>query len=131
MKQYIFLILSLVLLAGCSHGRVQLGGKVTFSDDGSPVTQGTIVFVQDAFQATGTIQPDGSYVVGSFSTKDGLPPGNYAVWLYGITEILPGESERSLIDAKYESAETSGLTVQIDSATKNYDLKLDRNLKKK
>ncbi|MDR1492039.1 MAG: hypothetical protein LBT05_04880 [Planctomycetaceae bacterium] len=131
MKNFIFLTLSFVLLAGCNNGKVQLGGKITFSDDGSPVPQGTIVFVQDAFQATGTIQADGSYVVGSLSEKDGLPPGNYAVWLYGVTEVLPGESERSLIDAKYESAETSGLTVQVDSSTKNYDLKLDRNPKKK
>jgi hypothetical protein len=47
----------------------------TFSDDGSPVTKGTILFVQENFQALGEIQPNGNDVIGSYRTNDGLPPG--------------------------------------------------------
>ncbi|MDR0705994.1 MAG: hypothetical protein LBF88_13560 [Planctomycetaceae bacterium] len=130
-KYFVIVFVGLFLVCGCGRNHVSLSGKVTFSDDGSPVPKGTIVFVKESFQATAAIQPDGNYVAGSFSAKDGLPAGNYAVWLFGVTEILQGEAERSLIDSKYESAETSGLTVNVDASTKTYNLKLDRNSNKK
>jgi hypothetical protein len=128
---FVIVLFGLFFVCGCGRNHVSLGGKITFSDDDSPVPRGTIVFVQESFQASAAIQPDGSYNVGSFSEKDGLPAGNYAVWLYGVTETLQGESERSLIDSKYESTETSGLSINVDSKTKNYNLKLDRNTGRK
>jgi hypothetical protein len=126
----ITLFFSLFLIIGCGNGQISLRGKVTFSDDGSPVTKGTVLFVQGEFQASGDIQPDGSYVVGSYTSKDGLPPGRYEVSVIGATETLQGETLRTIIDPKYETASTSGLTINVDSSTKNYDLKLDRNPKK-
>ncbi|MDR0610723.1 MAG: hypothetical protein LBG58_11480 [Planctomycetaceae bacterium] len=122
--------MSLFLIIGCGNGHIPLRGNVTFSDDSSPVTKGTVLFVQGEFQASGDIQPDGSYVVGSYTSKDGLPLGMYEVSVIGVTDTLPGETLHSIIDPKYETVSTSGLTINVDSSTKNYDLKLDRNPKK-
>ncbi len=65
--KYIFAVLFLPVLlfsVGCS-GKVPLGGKVTFSDDGSPGTRGVVFFMSPPLVAQGGINPDGTYRVGS------------------------------------------------------------------
>lgn len=129
-----------IFLSGCS-GNVGMGGKVTFSDDGSPLTTGTVCFTTDTFLAQGTIQPDGTYTVGSESIKDGIPPGKYRVYITGAQKEV-GQSEgqkladghvdsgnpvyEPLIDLKYGTAATSGIEVEVMSSQKNYDIVVDR-----
>ncbi len=76
-----YLSLFAVLVAfGCSD-KVQFGGKVIFSDDGAPITSGSLIFVSESepFQARGVINSDGTYRVSSTGVNDGLPPGTYAI----------------------------------------------------
>jgi len=71
--------------------------------------------------ASGNIQPDGSYVLSSLGTNDGIPRGTYAVTVIAFAEIGSADRmdlenlppARPLIDAKYSSPETSGLTVDV------------------
>ena len=127
-----FVLVSLLLvLAGCSNGKVSLNGKAVFSDDGSPVPVGAVCFETDSFQARGNIKPDGSFVVGSLKGNDGLPPGKYRVGILGAQKLI-GEDKRgfgiyeSLIDEKFTSGSTSGLIIDVTSSTKHYEVVVDR-----
>lgn len=118
-----FAVFFLLAFAVCGCGEnVPLKGKVVFSDDGSPLTCGTVIFVSDNFQSRGNIQPDGTFNVSSVRPGDGLPPGTYQVAVVGAvdTDVIP------LIDPKQSSPETSGLTMTVDKSTKSYDITVDR-----
>jgi hypothetical protein len=121
----------LTFLVGCSGGKVPLKGTVTYSDDGSPVTHGTVGFLKDGEIARGDIKPDGTYTVGTAKETDGLQPGTYQVFVSGTdkaTQIseLGSFSYEPLVDKKFENPDTSGLSVEIDASTKTFDIKVDR-----
>ena len=130
-------IVLLTLFTGCGSGNVGLRGTVTFSDDGSPVTTGTVAFRKDGRIARGDIKGDGTYIVGFERESDGLPPGKYEVFIAGtdkVTVTVIDEEKgiydynyEPLIDRKYESPETSGLTVEVDSSTKIFHIQVDRS----
>jgi len=131
MWRYFFYCILLGLLVGCS-GNVKLRGKVTYSDDGSPVTAGTVAFLSDGKMARGSIQKDGTYVVGFERMKDGLPPGEYEVFisnafLFGeYNPVTETHDMVPLIDGKYAHHKTSGLTVSVNARTKAYHIEVDR-----
>jgi len=77
-------ICCLFFFAGCSNN-VQVKGKVTLTDD-TPVALGQVVFEKEAFSARGEIKPDGSYTMGSLKATDGLPKGEYTVYITGATQ---------------------------------------------
>ena len=130
---FYFALVGFVFLLGCSKNQ-KLSGKVTFSDDGSPLTCGAVFFETPTFVAQGDIKSDGSYIVGSTGLKDGLPKGEYRVSIRGADEIKmvegPGGSQRgerkALIDPKYMNADSSGLTFNVDGRSKKFDIKVDR-----
>jgi hypothetical protein len=125
------------LIVGCSNN-VPLKGTVTFSDDGSPLTEGTVGFQKDGRVARGTIREDGTYIVGFEKEGDGLPPGKYQVFLSGTDKVTmtliskEGEIEafdykyEPLIDKKYGRPETSELTIDVNSSTKTFDIQVER-----
>ena len=126
------LILFSLFLVGCSDGKVPLKGKVVFSDDQSPLTVGTVVFTTDTFSARGDVTSDGTYVMGSVSAKDGLPPGTYKVYLIGTDAPTMGgemtmETRPPSIHPKYTSPDTTPLTVTVDASTKTFDFEVERN----
>jgi hypothetical protein len=128
------LLLGIVFVAGCNGGKVPLKGKVTFSDDGSPLITGIVIFSTPTFQARGEVQPDGTFRVGSEGDRDGLPPGEYDVNIVNASVEKPGTDGNGwifLIDKKYDSAKTSGLKLVVDSSTKNYDIVIDRYVENK
>ena len=136
----LFSILLTLLLAGCGDGNIRLKGKVTFSDDDSPLEAGVVMFDNGTINASGNINPDGTYTVGMLRNNDGLPPGDYRVLISGAARLLPcPENEdddpendiypppmERLIDRRYESYDTSGLSIKVDSSTKLYDISVDR-----
>lgn len=76
-----------VLIAGCGgneNGTYPVTGKVTW--EGQPVTEGTVTFLslEQGRPASGTIQPDGTYSLHSFSDNDGAKPGQYSVEIKAI-----------------------------------------------
>jgi hypothetical protein len=121
-----------MLLAGCGgSGNVPLKGTVTFSDDGSPVPLGVVSFLKDGKIATGMIKENGTYIVGFEKDADGLPPGNYQVSVIAerSIELEPGSGHyryEQLIDKKYARPETSELSVEVNAATKTFDIQVDR-----
>ena len=75
-----------LLFIGCSDN-VQIRGTVTFTD-GTPLTLGSVIFENEnaTFSARGNIQPDGSFRMGSISERDGLPRGEYVVYISGAMQ---------------------------------------------
>jgi len=133
------LLLTCIFVAGCNNGNIPLSGTVTFSDDGSPLTKGTVSFEGASVRAFGTLDNKGHYVVGTAKERDGIPPGEYKIALIGagtsgdamqvmehgqmvggMTTFIP------LVDTKFTSAESSGLSITVDRSTKTFDFKVDR-----
>jgi len=112
-------VLSFLFVAGCGGDFIQTGGKVTY-EDGSPVTSGGIVFETDNFMADGRIQPDGTYTLSSLKPGDGLPAGTYRV---SISAVEYDENERQvvLVDPKYGSPSSSGLTAEVSRGQHRFD----------
>lgn len=130
-RSYLLASLACLLLSGCSD-RVPLEGTVTFADDGSPLTRGTVLFDDGQTLARGPIAANGSYVVGSTEEGDGIVPGTYKVSIVDAAEEIPSGSEyvapsyRKLIADKYFLKETSGMELSVDSSTGRYDIKVER-----
>lgn len=124
-----FILFSCFLIAGCSKN-VGMTGTVTFSDDNSPLTVGTICFQSDSIFSRGKMTSDGKFVIGSKEEADGLPKGDYVVFFSGATE-QDGTDEsgmpvyKSVIDLKYTTPEETPLKVSVTGKQK-LDLKVDR-----
>jgi hypothetical protein len=124
-------MLLLISLVGCSN-HVKLSGRVTYSDTNEPLESGTVIFLAESetFQARGEIEKDGYYVLATLRENDGLPPGNYRVYVnsayrYEIHENA-STTEIRLITDKYTSPETSGLVFKVDRSTTKFDFQVDR-----
>jgi len=150
MKTYrllILIVLSLALipLAGCSQN-VPLTGTVVFSDDGTPLTSGAVIFTDGKNSSRGTINPDGSFEMGFIGMKDGIPPGTYKVYFFGVEAPADGQIETRmvtdhagntmevaamgrrahLIDPKYYSPDTSELEAEVTGQTRVMNFTVDR-----
>ena len=101
-----------LLVNGCGNGGVKGGGTVSFSD-GTLLDRGTVVFSNAQHQYTGTIQSDGTFNLGGLKPGDGLPPGTYRV---AVTDVYDGETP--ILDVKYESPESSGITFEVVAGKK-------------
>ena len=131
----IVVMTALLFVSGCG-GNVNLTGTVTFADDGSPLPKGQICFTTPGFMARGEIKPDGTYVVGSITEKDGIPPGTYQVHIINSEKEVGTNREgltlyEDVLDPKYTSANTSELSVVVDAKTKRYDISVERSKTKK
>ena len=130
---HFFLLLSaLVYFVGCS-GYVQMTGKVTFSDDGSPLTEGTVFFESPTFMSRGVLGKEGTFTMGSFKEKDGLPLGKYRIYIGGasrwvVTNEETGEGyELPLIEDRFTSMGKSGLEIEVDGKTKTFDIVVEKH----
>ena len=132
----ILVFFSAIALTGCG-GNSPLQGTVTF-EDGSPLTVGTVNFVSDHALSRGEIRSDGTYRVGSLKETDGLPRGSYRVYITGAVEPMQAGRElgrdsmgnpiqgmpsvRSLINARYVTAETTPLVCEIPASGNRFDI---------
>ena len=121
-------LLFLLICSGCGN-QYRLKGKVTFAD-GNPVTQGMVIFSNNAFQARGEIQSDGKYTVSSSGKNDGLPKGEYKVTVSGVTKTLgagrnPMPFPVAICDEKYLNVETTDLFCTVPVPGGTFDIVLD------
>ena len=131
-------VVMLVACAGCG-GRVQVSGKVTFSD-GTPLTYGTINFANDTTMCKGQIESDGTYKMRTFKPGDGVPKGTYKVYITDTMQFGAGGREISTGDASvtmigqatntvpdaYSNPDNSPWgTINVSSSMKNHDLVIE------
>lgn len=130
--RYGFKFLSLLILlcaVGCGGGKIKVSGKVTFSDDDSPLTVGTVYFTTESFEARGSLKADGTYTLSALKEGDGIPPGKYRVYVGDAFErVGPSENEVivPLIDQKFTSTTSSDLEFEVNSSQRTFDFKVDR-----
>jgi hypothetical protein len=99
---------------------VPVTGKVTYK--GKPVGKGIVRFEPDGVgrEASGTIQPDGSFVLTTNKQGDGVVAGHHRVSIVG-TGPTPA---RELIPKPYTQASTSKLEVDVDAEHTEFSLDL-------
>lgn len=114
-------------LAGCSN-KVPVSGKVTYQD-GTPLNTGAVFMGNGLNTYYGDIQKDGTFSLGILRNGEGIPPGSYKVWV-GAAEVAPGSDGRrrhALVNKKYESGETSGLTYKaVKGKSPNFDIVVEK-----
>lgn len=119
---YGLLLIATVFFAGCSGGN-EVTGKVAFPD-GSPLTQGEVIFQNDQFQYNGRIQQDGTYkMVGNKDAK-GIPSGKYTVYLSGTTKSdskaldpVNAAPPKPLVADEFTARSRSPLTCDVSGST--------------
>ena len=119
---------------GCgSSNKGSVTGKVTYK--GQPVPKGTVSFqtldLKGGRNATGEIQPDGTYTLQTEEPGDGAQVGKYRVAISArddeVLDYIPSEPvpPKRLVPEKYENPETSGLTETVESGSNNIDFDLE------
>lgn len=129
----IFVIAS---LTGCGDGNpptYSVTGTVKFAD-GKPLTTGTIEFeAQDhelAITATGEIDSEGRFSLGTFDINDGAIEGRHRVAIISDFQIgneaeRPGLIPKSELDPKYRTFENSGLEKIVTDGTNEFEFVVD------
>ena len=104
--------LAALLTGGCGAGgptTIPVRGEVVFN--GAPLKDGIVVYIPAggaARQATGRIQPDGTFVLTTFKDADGVVPGEYQIIIYSYA-AGPGETlSRNSTKRKHALANSSG-----------------------
>ena len=134
--------LALLLFTGCGDGhppRYSAGGTAKLAD-GTPLAGGRVEFQLanslSAPNAWATIQPNGSFQLGTFKEGDGALEGEYQVlivppspprdrnWEQGLLDGTPNAANVPRIDPRYRRFETSGLkfTVSRDSSKNQFQI---------
>ena len=119
--------LALFMAAGCGGESlgVKPAGKVTIKGKG-PLTKGTIQF-QSVKLGLGT----GSAEItaeGKFELAVGIPDGDYKVLILNAVEgggynpDGPSTPEKKLLNAKYDTAETSDLTAKVPGGPYDFEV---------
>jgi hypothetical protein len=120
-----WLILAL-MMAGCGDGlpkRVPVSGKVTI--DGKPVTTGSVRFApaEGGRLATGSINPDGTFALTTYTRGDGCVVGAHTVTIHACEDVSE-TARRWHVPKKYGSEGTSGLSYTIDGPTDSLQIEL-------
>jgi len=115
---------------GCAKKTHPVEGQVVF-EDGTPARElagyGIAFHAKDvAANANGTIQPDGSFTVGTFADGDGAPLGKHRVAITPPPPKIDEPRKPPLIAKKYSSADTSELTVDVTAQANKVTLKVER-----
>jgi len=129
-EKTLFICFSLLLLSvfGCGSGDPRISGKVTYADDKSPVTAGTVIFAKDGYTGRAEIGKNGSYSVSTEAKGAGLPPGTYNVYLEGTAKTTAeggGVKIEHRINPKYYKPTTSGLSLTVEKS-QTYNIEVER-----
>lgn len=120
-------LLVLFSVVGCGSDQVTMypvAGRVIFKD-GSPVRTGTVELESKQFgtTATGSIQTDGTFVLGTYTSDDGAAEGEHNAIVVQII-IADGSVNHSLdhgrpVPTRYGDYDTSPLTVDVKAIDDN------------
>jgi hypothetical protein len=96
--------------SGAQPSLIAVKGKVTFK--GKLVTKGQVKFEPDGYgrAASGPLQSDGAFVLGTHKEGDGVVAGSHRVSIAILDKSLA--NDRAL--NKYASPNSSGLTAEVD-----------------
>jgi hypothetical protein len=121
-----------MLLVGCGKGGPKtypVSGKITLKD-GAPLTNGIVQFQSAEYTGSGSVDANGNYTLSGTGEGDGVPAGTYKVLLLstaiGGGYDKPDEPEKRVVHSKYESADTTDLTVKVGpDGSDSFDFSVD------
>jgi len=125
--RWIIFALLIVCLPGCGSDRVPtypVKGRVEFAD-GKPVRTGTIELESKDFgtTASGTIQEDGSFILGTYTSNDGAAAGAHRAIVVQIIIsdgiIKHTKDHGRAVPPKFADYNTSTLTTTIAPTPEN------------
>jgi hypothetical protein len=102
--------------------------------DGQPLTTGTVRFIPTAGRAaTGKIQPDGTYRLGTYGDSDGALVGTHSVAIIAYAAggderpayEKPAQASKPLVPERYLAPGTSGLRFEVKPAKNQADFNLE------
>jgi hypothetical protein len=132
---FIVAVAAMLAAAGCGGGPTMGRVSGTVSAGGKPLDAGTVTFIATDGQrpnATGAIQPGGSYKLQTAEPGDGAVVGDYQVAISDVdsstyNNALPGApvaKPKSAIPSTYQDAKTSGLTARVERGNNKFDFDL-------
>jgi hypothetical protein len=112
---------AVVAVAGCGRsGLHPVRGRVSFAD-GSPLLTGRVVVSYgDGTASSGSINPDGTFRVGTLKQSDGMRPGTYRVAVKDAYVEVQKNGEtvsEPLIHKRFADPATSGLEFTVPEKT--------------
>ncbi len=122
-----YLTLGVFFLTGCGGTTEQVSNllkpvpvKGTVTYKGKPLTGGTIRFEPEdgGREAAGNIEPDGSFTLSTFQSNDGAVAGSHKV------AVEPPSGQSKSIPAKYRSAGSSGIVMEVSPEKTEYAVDL-------
>ncbi|MDR1384976.1 MAG: carboxypeptidase-like regulatory domain-containing protein [Planctomycetaceae bacterium] len=122
---YLPLLLLSIFLAGCSNA-ITVKGKVEFSD-GQPLEFGKVVFENDKNSFVGRIGKDGNFSMGRLKDGNGIPRGNYRVYIAETHKMIRDNKYAPQIDKKFSSSDTSNLQFDIQKKTTDISIVVERH----
>jgi|LakMenE18May11ns_1017448.scaffolds.fasta_scaffold9867875_1 hypothetical protein len=113
--------LAVIAVAGCGRsGLHPVRGRVAFAD-GSPLPTGRVVVSYgDGTASSGSINPDGTFRVGTLKQSDGMRPGTYRVAVKDAYVEVQKNGEtvsEPLIHKRFADPATSGLEFTVPDKT--------------
>lgn len=113
--------LAVIAVAGCGRsGLHPVRGRVAFAD-GSPLPTGRVVVSYgDGKASSGSINPDGTFRVGTLKQSDGMRPGTYRVAVKDAYVEVQKNGEtvsEPLIHKRFADPATSGLEFTVPDKT--------------
>ncbi|MDR0336278.1 MAG: carboxypeptidase-like regulatory domain-containing protein [Planctomycetaceae bacterium] len=115
-------LLTIVSVTGCGSG-VRFGGVVQF-EDGTPVQNATVSFIDTKTQYDGQTNAQGKYTLYGATLKEGVPPGQYKV----AVSMPNNDDGTTMLPTKYASIETSGLNCNVQSGG-TFDIIIEKEKK--
>ena len=125
-----FGMFAVLLLSGCGNKTYPVRGQVVF-EDGTPANElagYAIMFQSEEHKtsAAGTIQPDGTFSVGTHTDTDGAMLGKQRVAITPPVPVIHVRRPPSLIHERYGDFDTSQLEIEIKPGTNQPTITVDR-----
>jgi hypothetical protein len=128
------LLLLLGIVAGCSQNDSLAAVEGIVRLDGQPLTTGTVRFVPAAGRAaTGQIQFDGTFKLGTIEDSDGAVIGMHKVAIIAYETSgndrpayeAAAQSNKPLVPQRYMAAGTSGITFEVKPGENRVEFDLE------
>jgi hypothetical protein len=122
-------LLAAVALVGCGSGGKSTASGTVKLEDGTPVTNGMIIFESAKTTAKSEIGKDGTFKLRT-GDQEGAEPGSYKVFFQGVNaeSTDPKAYAKPLLDPKFNDPKSTPLKFEVstDKSKNVFDVKVSK-----